>query len=76
VNPPRSEDCTNEVFLWPSITYQPHQLIRTMVGAKVWQKIPALADGEKEPYTPPPTPDHERLVSIQRGAQHTGSESA
>jgi MoaA/NifB/PqqE/SkfB family radical SAM enzyme len=68
--------CTNEVFLWPSITYQPHQLIRTMVGAKVWRKIPALAEGEKEPYTPPPTPDHERLVSIQSGAQHAGSERA
>jgi AdoMet-dependent heme synthase len=29
--------CTNEVFLWPSITYQPVQLLRMMVQAKVWQ---------------------------------------
>jgi MoaA/NifB/PqqE/SkfB family radical SAM enzyme len=29
--------CTNEVFLWPSITYQPVELVRAMVGAKVWQ---------------------------------------
>jgi len=29
--------CTNEVFLWPSITYQPVQLLRMMVNAKVWQ---------------------------------------
>ena len=39
--------CTNEVFLWPSITYQPQQLVRAMVGAKVWQGIKPLAPGEK-----------------------------
>jgi MoaA/NifB/PqqE/SkfB family radical SAM enzyme len=39
--------CTNEVFLWPSITYQPQQLVRAMVGAKVWQGIQPLAPGEK-----------------------------
>lgn len=27
--------CTNEVFLWPSITFQPFQLIRAMIGAKI-----------------------------------------
>lgn len=31
--------CTNEVFLWPSITYQPHQLVRTIVGAKAWKRF-------------------------------------
>ena len=30
--------CTNEVFLWPSLTFQPRQLVRAMWGAKVWQK--------------------------------------
>jgi MoaA/NifB/PqqE/SkfB family radical SAM enzyme len=62
--------CTNEVFLWPSITYQPHQLIRTMVGAKVWKKIPELPEAEKEPYGTPPGIAPENLVTIQR----TGSE--
>src|SRR5262252_1021076 len=57
--------CTNEVFLWPSITYQPHQLVRTMVGAKVWRSIPALAADEKEDYSGSLTGDHDRLVSIQ-----------
>jgi AdoMet-dependent heme synthase len=33
--------CTNEVFLWPSITYQPAQLLRVMVGAKPWKKTAA-----------------------------------
>jgi len=62
--------CTNEVFLWPSITYQPHQLVRTIVGAKVWRKIPALAEGEKEQYASPGAVTPENLVSIQ----NTGSE--
>jgi MoaA/NifB/PqqE/SkfB family radical SAM enzyme len=30
--------CTNEVFLWPSITYRPTQLLKVMVGAKPWKK--------------------------------------
>jgi hypothetical protein len=30
--------CTNEIFLWPSITFQPRQLVRAMAGAKVWRK--------------------------------------
>ncbi len=27
--------CTNEVFLWPSIVFQPVQLTRAMVGARL-----------------------------------------
>lgn len=30
--------CTNEVFLWPSIVFQPYQLAKAMVGAKFWKK--------------------------------------
>jgi MoaA/NifB/PqqE/SkfB family radical SAM enzyme len=29
--------CTTEVFMWPSITFQPVQLARAMIGGKVWQ---------------------------------------
>jgi MoaA/NifB/PqqE/SkfB family radical SAM enzyme len=28
--------CTNEVFLWPSITFQPRQLVRAMAHARPW----------------------------------------
>lgn len=28
--------CTNEIFLWPSFTYQPIQLLKVMAGAKPW----------------------------------------
>ncbi len=32
--------CTTEVFLWPSIVFQPASLARAAVGARVWQKPP------------------------------------
>jgi sulfatase maturation enzyme AslB (radical SAM superfamily) len=35
--------CTNEVFLWPSIVYQPVQLVRALLGAKPWRSTPPLA---------------------------------
>jgi hypothetical protein len=60
--------CTNEVFLWPSITYQPQQLVRAMVGAKVWQKAQPLATDEKQTVSLDTdgtcTPDQNRLISI------------
>jgi MoaA/NifB/PqqE/SkfB family radical SAM enzyme len=48
--------CTNEVFMWPSITYQPAKLIQVMVGAKVWNQVGGLRPGEKVDvnYTPAP----------------------
>jgi len=30
--------CTTEVFMWPSIVYQPAQLVRAMVGGRVWTR--------------------------------------
>jgi MoaA/NifB/PqqE/SkfB family radical SAM enzyme len=64
--------CTNEVFLWPSITYQPNQLVRAMVGAKVWQGIKPLAADEKLRVTLDDglvSSDNEKLVSITSGAK-------
>ena len=40
--------CTNEVFLWPSLTFQPTQLLRAMRGARVWQQPDALPTAERE----------------------------
>lgn len=39
--------CTTEVFLWPSIVFQPASLAKAMVGARVWEKAAPLQDGEK-----------------------------
>jgi len=30
--------CTTEVFLWPSIVFQPASLLRSLIGGKVWEK--------------------------------------
>jgi MoaA/NifB/PqqE/SkfB family radical SAM enzyme len=39
--------CTNEVFLWPSIVYQPIQLLRAMMGSKPWRSVPPLTPEEQ-----------------------------
>ncbi len=41
--------CTTEVFLWPSIVYQPLRLAQAMIRAKVWQKPRPLQPSEKFP---------------------------
>jgi len=60
--------CTNEVFLWPSIVFQPYQLMRAMVGAKVWKKARPLSAGtqpESKPAMQPASEDYANLVRIQ-----------
>jgi MoaA/NifB/PqqE/SkfB family radical SAM enzyme len=62
--------CTNEVFLWPSITYQPQQLVRAIASAKVWRTVQPLAEGEKVHATLNDglaSTDHEKLISITSG---------
>jgi MoaA/NifB/PqqE/SkfB family radical SAM enzyme len=59
--------CTNEVFLWPSITYQPAQLLHAMIGAKVWPGARPLGAGEKiaSGTGTPSGPSDDQLVNIQ-----------
>jgi MoaA/NifB/PqqE/SkfB family radical SAM enzyme len=60
--------CTNEVFLWPSLTYQPEQLLRAMAGAKVWRSVPPLENHDKVSAiltAGTPSSDTDKLVSIQ-----------
>ena len=44
--------CTNEIFMWPSIVFQPLQLAKVMLGAKVWRRIVPLAADKKVDYAP------------------------
>ena len=39
--------CTTEVFLWPSIVYQPVPLARALAQAGVWQRVKPLSEREK-----------------------------
>ena len=58
--------CTNEIFLWPSVTYQPAQLAKAALGARPWKKPEPLQNGEKVDWTgstagvpvPPPVVDN------------------
>jgi MoaA/NifB/PqqE/SkfB family radical SAM enzyme len=59
--------CTNEVFLWPSIVYQPYQLARAMVGARAWRSVRPLPATGPQPASAfrPPSEDFDKLVQIQ-----------
>jgi MoaA/NifB/PqqE/SkfB family radical SAM enzyme len=61
--------CTNEVFLWPSIVYQPVQLLRAMIGAKPWRVAIPLAAGERA-FVP-----IEAVASIRSNSAGAASES-
>jgi len=39
--------CTNEVFMWPSINYQPVQLAKALVGSRAWAKTRHLDDADR-----------------------------
>ena len=61
--------CTTEVFLWPSIVFQPVSLARAMVGGKVRQKVEALTQAERAIVA---TPDP---VGVRPAAGHTGTDT-
>lgn len=48
--------CTTEVFLWPSIVFQPTHLARAMVGARVWERPEPLRPEERADVTVGATP--------------------
>jgi MoaA/NifB/PqqE/SkfB family radical SAM enzyme len=57
--------CTNEVFMWPSIVFQPLELAKSMVGARAWERAPPLPAAERVGYAAAAAPlarapeDHE-----------------
>lgn len=63
--------CTTEVFLWPSIVYQPTSLAKAFVGAKVWRTVEPLRPEEKlvvnlDASTPPASPSPEPAATPRR----------
>ncbi|MBI4817653.1 MAG: radical SAM protein [Deltaproteobacteria bacterium] len=50
----RECSCTNEIFLWPSIVFQPVQLARAMKGARVWEKPSPLRPEDRATWRPSP----------------------
>jgi MoaA/NifB/PqqE/SkfB family radical SAM enzyme len=49
----RAKDCycTNEIFLWPSITFQPKQLVRALVGSRAWRQPKSLPQNERADWS-------------------------
>ncbi len=42
--------CTNEIFMWPSIVFQPRHLLKSMVGARVWEQVEPLPESQRVDY--------------------------
>ena len=43
--------CTNEIFMWSSIVYQPTQLVKSMIGGRVWERPVPLREDERASYS-------------------------
>ena len=48
--------CTTEVFLWPSIVFQPLHLARSMIGGRIWEKPQPPAGYSAASFTGKPAP--------------------
>jgi len=55
--------CTNETFLWSSIVFQPLQMLRAMIGGRVWRSESPLPVGERARV--PAEGSAERLADLQ-----------
>jgi MoaA/NifB/PqqE/SkfB family radical SAM enzyme len=42
--------CTNEIFMWPSIVFQPMHLLKALLGARVWEQVKPLGPSERADY--------------------------
>jgi MoaA/NifB/PqqE/SkfB family radical SAM enzyme len=51
--------CTNEIFMWPSVVYQPAELVKSAIGAKVWERAQPLPDDERVDYSTAASPLHQ-----------------
>lgn len=56
--------CTTEVFLWPSIVFQPLHLVRSMIGGRIWAKPQAPAGYSAASFTGRPAPS--QVINIDR----------
>jgi MoaA/NifB/PqqE/SkfB family radical SAM enzyme len=57
--------CTNEIFMWPSIVFQPVELAKSMIGARVWERATPLAPAERADYAKAAVP-LQRSVEISK----------
>lgn len=53
--------CTNEIFMWPSIVFQPLQLARAILGSRAWAAPKPLSRSERVNYAQAPEAPPGRL---------------
>jgi MoaA/NifB/PqqE/SkfB family radical SAM enzyme len=59
--------CTNEIFMWPSITFQPLHLARVLIGSRAWRRSTPLPGRDRVEWRDPSPQAHlspERKVSL------------
>ena len=56
--------CTTEVFLWPSIVFQPASLVRSIIGGKVWKKPKSPAGYSAKSFKSKPAPV--QVINVDR----------
>jgi hypothetical protein len=59
--------CTTEVFMWPSIAFQPAPLLRSMIGGRIWETPSEPKGYSAESFSGQPTGTP--LVSADRLAR-------
>jgi MoaA/NifB/PqqE/SkfB family radical SAM enzyme len=57
--------CTQEIPLWSSIAYQPIELAKAALNARVWDHPAPLPADQRVPVTQPPDVEVQQLISIQ-----------
>jgi MoaA/NifB/PqqE/SkfB family radical SAM enzyme len=69
--------CTTEVFLWPSIVFQPAHLAQAYIGSKAWRSPRPLEPGEKLELTPAEYAANEAVRPRPKGlAEHDADAEA
>ena len=65
--------CTNEIFLWPSVAYQPLELVKAMAGSRPWTKAEPLPDADRVDWSGStasvPVPDTISLPILTPGGE-------
>jgi MoaA/NifB/PqqE/SkfB family radical SAM enzyme len=63
--------CTTEVFMWPSVVYQPVQLARGMIAGNILSRPSPLPDSERADYSGDDVPQNDsRLTTTVSAASH------
>ena len=72
--------CTNEIFMWPSVVYQPAELVKSAIGARVWERAEPLPEDERANYAAaaaplqqPPKPRPRAKEAVEEAGEEEAS---